>query len=185
MTMELRNRRRLQAALIVAIFAVPVAVALVLGLLGWIPHGRSYGQALQPERDLGKVAVHRVDGHAFAWTSHDAVWTLVALPGPDCAKTCLSKLDLMHRAQIALGNHADKLRLLYLGAPPDGPAVAGFGKVWTLATTDSHALDDLRAGVPDTVNAVLVTPSGYALTHYPAPIDPARLGEDLKRIMHR
>lgn len=185
MTMEVRNRRRLQAALIVAIFAVPVIVALVLGLLGWIPHGRSYGQPIQPERDLGNVSVQLADGKPFAWTSHTAQWTLVALPGPDCEKSCLGTLDLMHRAQIALGRHAENLRLIYLGTPPAGDAAVGFDKVWTLASTDSHALDSLRASARDSVSAVLVTPSGHALTRYPAPIDPARLGEDLKRIMHR
>ncbi|HET7930426.1 MAG TPA: hypothetical protein VFL63_03420 [Rhodanobacteraceae bacterium] len=183
--MEVRNRRRLQAALIVAIFVVPLVVALVLGSLGWIPNARSYGQPIQPERDLADVNVQLANGKAFAWTSHAAEWTLVALPGPDCSKSCLGTLDLLHRAQIALGRHADKLRLVYLGTPPAGEAAAGFDKVWTLASTDSHALDSLRASARDSVSAVLVTPSGQALTRYPAPIDPARLAGDLKRIMHR
>ncbi|HET7561160.1 MAG TPA: hypothetical protein VFJ87_02130 [Rhodanobacteraceae bacterium] len=183
--MEVRNRRRLQAVLIVAIFAVPVIVALVLGLLGWVPHGRSYGQPIQPERDLANVSVQLANGEAFAWTSHAAEWTLVALPGPDCSKTCLGKLDLIHRARIALGRHAGNLRLVYLGTPPAGAVAAGFDKVWTLASTDSHVLDSWRASARDSVSAVLVTPSGRALTRYPAPIDAARLGGDLKRIMHR
>lgn len=184
--MDLRNRRRLQAVMIVAIFAVPVLVALVLGLLGWIPHGRSYGQPIQPERDLTQVSVQLAGGQPFVWTSHrGAVWTLVALPGPACGNTCLGKLDLIRRAQIALGKHAANLRLVYLGTPPAGPAAAGFDKVWTLASTESNAFDGWRATASDTVSAILVTPSGQALTRYPAPIDPARLDGDLKRIMRR
>lgn len=183
--MDVRNRRRWQAVLIVAIFAVPVLVALVLGLLGWIPHGRSYGQPIRPERDLAAVSVQLANGQPFTWTSHDGVWTLLALPGPDCNKACLGKLDLIHRAQIALGRHADHVRLVYLGTPPDTTAAAGFDKVWTLATTGSRALDDLRAEARDSVSAVLVAPTGEALTRYPAPIDPAHLGEDLKRVMRR
>ena len=53
--MNLRNRRRLQAGLIVAVFVVPVIVMLGLALAGWAPHGRSYGQRIQPELVLANV----------------------------------------------------------------------------------------------------------------------------------
>lgn len=181
--MDARNRRRLQAGLIAAVFVVPVVVALVLTMGGWVPHARSYGQAIQPERDLASMPVQRADGQPFAWRNDDAVWTLVALPGPACAEGCLRKLDLVHRAQIALGRHADKLRLLYLGAPPEGNA-QGFGEVWTLAATNSQRLDDLRADAPDTVSAVLVTPDGKALTRYAAGFDAEGLRRDLKKVVH-
>ncbi|MGH8184291.1 MAG: hypothetical protein ACREPH_11605 [Rhodanobacteraceae bacterium] len=182
--MDLRNRRRLQAALIVAVFVVPVLVMLGLALAGWVPRGRSYGEHLQPERDLAAMPVLMDDGKPYAFRNHAALWTLVALPGPDCAERCLRKLDMVHRVQITLGQHADKLRLLYLGAPPSGDAAKGFAGVWTLATTPSHELDDLRADARDSVSAVLVTPDGMALTRYAAGFDPEDLRQDLKKVVH-
>ena len=182
--MDLRNRRRLQAVLIAAIFAVPVIVALVLAMAGWVPNGRSYGQPIRPERDLASVSVQLANGKPFAFGNHDAVWTLVALPGPVCAEHCLRELDLVHRAQIALGRHADKLRLLYLGDPPGGAAAQGFESIWALATTTSHALDDWRARARDSVSAVLVTPDGKALTRYAANFDPQGLRQDLQKAVH-
>lgn len=182
--MDLRNRRRLQAGLIAAIFALPVIVALVLTALGWVPTGKSYGQPIRPERNLADVSVQLTDGRPFSWSNHDAVWTLVALPGPDCAERCLRELDLAHRAQIALGRHSGKLRLLYLGDPPDGAPAQGFDKVWTLATTTSHALGDLRASARDSVSAVLVTPDGNALTRYAVNFDAEGLRQDLKKVVH-
>lgn len=182
--MDIRNRRRLQAGLIGAIFVIPVIIALVLTTGGWVPHARSYGQPIQPERDLASVPVQLADGQSFAWSNHDAVWTLVALPGPDCAERCLRQLDLAHRAQISLGEHADKLRLLYLGTPPEGASAEGFDKVWTLATTPSRGLAGLRADGRDSVSAVLVTPDGMALTHYAAHFSPEGLRQDLKKVVH-
>jgi hypothetical protein len=70
---------------------------------------------------------------------------------------------------------------VYLGEPPQGATVAGFEKVWTLATTPSHALDDLRPTPPDSVSALLVTPSGKAILHYAAGFDPGGLRQDLKK----
>ncbi len=182
--MDLRNRRRLQAGLIVAIFVLPIAVMLGMTWTGWVPHGRSYGERIRPERDLAEMPVKLADGQLFEFRNHDAEWTLIALPGPDCAGNCLRQLDLAHRAQVSLGQHADKLRLLYLGAPPASAAAKGFEQIWTLATTPSSTLDDLRADARDSVSAVLVTPAGKALTHYAANFDPAGLREDLNKVVH-
>lgn len=182
--MDLRNRRRLQALLIASIFIVPAVVALVMTSMGWVPQGRSYGDPVQPELDLTSVPLERADGQDWSWRNDDAVWTLVALPGPVCGEHCLRQLDLVSRARISLGRHADKLRLLYLGEPPEGVVAKGFEEVWTLATTTSHALEDMRARARDTVSAVLVTPDGKALTRYPADFDPAALQQDLKKVVH-
>lgn len=189
--MELRNHRRLQAVLIVAIFLSPVLVILGLMLAGWVPHSHSYGERIQPERDLAAVPVQLPDGKSFAFRNHDAQWTLVALPGPDCAERCLRKLDLVHRARISLGRHADKLRLLYLGTAPASfgtasprAAARAFTAAWTLATTSSHELEDLRATARDSVSVVLVTPDGEALTRYAANFDADGLRQDLKKAVH-
>jgi hypothetical protein len=182
--MDLRNRRRLQAGLIVTIFVLPIVVMLGMTWTGWVPHGRSYGKRIQPERDLTGMPVRLADGKPFIFANRDAVWTLVALPGPDCAGNCLRQLDMTHRAQVSLGQHADKLRLLYLGAPPESASAKGFEQIWTLATTPSNTLDDLRAGARDSVSAVLVTPTGMALTHYAANFDPTGLREDLNKVVH-
>lgn len=179
--MDLRNRRRLQAGLIVAIFAASMIGAAVMMASGWSPPTRSYGKQIQPERDLTQMPVQLADGKSFAFRGQEVAWTLVALPGPDCAERCLRELDLVHRAQITLDKQADMLRLVYLGAPPQGAAAEGFGKVWTLATTPSAALEDFRAKAPDSVSAVLVTPSGKAMLSYPEGFDPTRLRADLKK----
>ena len=179
--MDLRNRRRLQVVVIMGLFAASMIGAAVMMATGWSPPARSYGRQIRPERDLAQMPVRLADGKPFAFHGRTAVWTLIALPGPDCAERCLRELDLVHRAQITLDKQADKLRLMYLGAPPQGAAAAGFGKVWLLASTPSQALEDFRPKAPDSVGAVLVTPSGKAMLSYPAGFDPARLRQDLRK----
>lgn len=179
--MDLRNRRRLQAVVIVGIFAASMIVATAMMMSGWSPPARSYGKHIRPERDLAQVPVRRADGKPFAFRSQAGAWTLVALPGPDCIERCLRELDLVHRVQITLDKQADMVRLAYLGAPPQGAVADGFDKVWTIVASSSPALEDFRAKSPDSVSAVLVTPSGKAMLSYPAGFDPMRLRGDLQK----
>ncbi|HVX03790.1 MAG TPA: hypothetical protein VHA71_01580 [Rhodanobacteraceae bacterium] len=179
--MDLRNRRRLQAVVIVGIFAASMIGAAAMMMSGWSPPTRSYGTQIRPERELSQMPVRLADGKPFAFRRHDAAWTLVALPGPGCAERCLRKLDLVHRVQITLDKQAGMLRLVYLGVPPQGAAAEGFDKVWTLASTPSQTLEDFRPKTPDSVSAVLVTPSGKAMLSYPAGFDPMRLRGDLQK----
>lgn len=179
--MDLRNRRRVQLLLIVVIFFVSLAIAGFMMSFGWSPQASSYGTHIRPERDLSRLALQTADGKPYELRNHKAEWTVVALPGPDCARRCLQALDLVRRAQIAMGRASDHVQLVYLGTPPSGPDAAGFDKVWTLVTTSSSALRDLRATAPDSVSAVLVTPSGHAMLSYPAGFDATLLQGDLKR----
>src|SRR6185437_5030437 len=84
--MEIRNRRRLQLLVVAALFAAPAIIGIILLLAGWMPGTKSYGLPVLPERDLGQATVRLADGAPFAWRTKPFRWTLVALPGPDCAR---------------------------------------------------------------------------------------------------
>ena len=181
--MDVRNRRRLQLLLVAALFAAPAVVGMALVLTGWMPGTKSYGLPILPQRNVSGVPVHARDGKPFAWRDRAFRWTLVALPGPDCERRCLQALDLIHRVRITLNQNADKLRLLYLGAPPAGDDAGGVLRAWTVAPSSAHAFDDLRPNRRDAVAAVLVMPDGVALTHYPAGFDPEGLKKDLHKVI--
>src|SRR5579885_3739487 len=116
--MQTRTRRRLQLLGVAALFAAPVIVGFALVLAGWMPGTKSYGLPILPQRDLSRTQVRLAGGTRYEWRGRDFHWTLVALPGPDCAARCTHALDMIERARITLNQNADKLRLLYLGAPP-------------------------------------------------------------------
>lgn len=177
------RRQRIQFLLVLSLFAAPVLVGIVLVAAGWMPGTKSYGLPILPQRNVASVPVHLQDGKPFAWRDRAFHWTLVALPGPDCESRCMRALDMMHRARITLNQHSDQLRLLYLGAPPQGDQARMLMQPWSTAQTPSHAFDDLRPTRRDSVAAVLVMPDGVALTHYPAGFDANGLKKDLHKVI--
>jgi len=179
--MEPRNRRRLQLLGVASLFAAPILVGMALVLFGWMPGTQSYGLPIRPQRNLADTSVRLDNGSRFEWRGRDFHWTLVALPGPACATRCGQALDMIRRARITLNQNADKVRLLYLGTPPD--PTREFERIWQIGTSEAAALDDLRPRARDSLAAVLVMPDGVALTHYPPGFDPEGLKKDLQKVV--
>ena len=94
---------RLKLLLIMLVFAAPIVVAMLLTLGGWQPSGKANGQAITPQRNFAseQVPVSLSNGDTWEWRAKEPKLTLVALAGPDCAKSCLDVLTKMAAAHIA------------------------------------------------------------------------------------
>lgn len=181
--MDIRNKRRLQLLLVASIFAAPVIVGMFLVASGWMPGTKSYGLPIRPQRNVADVPVTLADGTPFMWRDRALHWTLVALPSTDCAQRCLRALDMIRRARITLNQHQDQLRLLYLGAPPQGADAREVMRAWSVAHASTPGFEDFRPHGQDMLAAVLVMPDGVALTHYPDGFDPNGLKLDLHKVI--
>lgn len=180
---SVRNRRRLQLILVIAVFAVPAILATVLGALGWQPGTRSHGEPVTPQRSVESVKIPLTKGGQWAWRDSEPRLTLVALPGPDCARQCLATLTLMRNARITLNKNMDRLRLLYVGAPPRGVPDDRIMREWVIGSDPDGALQSFRAKQRDSVAALLVESNGTALVRYPAGFDPNGLRKDLQKVI--
>lgn len=180
--MQLRNRRRLQFLLVVSMFFVPLILASILAMRGWVPGARSFGEPIQPQRSLQGVAIELADGGAFQWRDPDNRWRLIALPGAGCAESCIEQLDLMHRARFLLNKNAHLVQLVYLGTPPLDPAAASVMQAWRVGSDRDDALAEWRAAETDGVAAILVQPDGTPLTLYRNGFNPTGLRKDLAKV---
>ena len=122
--MQTRNRKRAQLILLASLFVIPMLLAAWLVGSGWIPEARSYGQGIVPQRSVEDVKVLLEDGTPLDWHDPEWRWSVVAIPGKQCAARCMEQLDRIHRARISLNQNAKRVRLLYLGAPPVGESAS-------------------------------------------------------------
>ncbi|MET0254335.1 MAG: hypothetical protein ABWZ54_11740 [Luteibacter sp.] len=173
---------RFKLVLIMLVFLAPIVAAGLLTLSGWQPEGKGNGQPIVPQRSLAAVRVD-VDGKPWAWRDVEPRLTLVALPGPGCAAHCLETLALMRNARIVLNRNADRLRLLYLGAPPTAAGADGVMPDWKVGSDATGAFESFRPSEPDTVSAVLVESNATALSWYPAGFDPSGLRKDMQKVI--
>ena len=105
------------------------------------------------------------DGSKLVWRDPQWQWTLLALPGADCAATCQAQLSDLMRMRITLNRNAERLRVVYLGAPLPAelsgalaPLLGGRDDAGTFASYRPAATDELALA--------LVDPNGLLMLHY-------------------
>jgi hypothetical protein len=174
---------RLKLLLVAFVFLAPILAAAVLTVSGWQPTGHGNGEPITPQRSLLGMRVDLAAGGQYVWRDSEPRLTLIALPGPQCAGHCLEQLALMRNARITLNQNAPRLRLLYLGTPPESPDAKAVMPDWQVGTDAARQLEEFRPTEPDSVAAVLVESNGTALSLYRAGFDPSGLRKDLQKVI--
>jgi len=177
-------RSRLTLVVVVLVFAAPLLTALALNLTGWRPGTtRNYGTLLQPPVDVGAVPVALAGGGRLDWRDPQWHWTLLALPNGECAEACRVRLAEIMRLRITLGRNAERLRIVYAGAPLPATVTAALSPL-VAASYESAALDPYRPPQPGALGLALVDPNGLLILRYDAGYDAARLREDIVKVVH-
>ncbi|MBS0570319.1 MAG: hypothetical protein JSS28_06915 [Proteobacteria bacterium] len=182
--MKRSSRGRWVLVGIAIVFAIPLVVAFVLRGTGWQPARTvQSGILVQPQRDISAAPVTLADGSRYAWRDPQFRWTLVFLPGTDCASQCRARLDEALRMRITLGRNADRLRVLYLGPalPKDflavrAPLVAG--------RDDRGVFAFARAQGSDALALALVDPRGQLMLRYADGYSAQGLRRDVVKILY-
>lgn len=176
--MNPRTRSRMVLVLIALAFFGSFGVAGWLRFSGWTPPGRTnYGTLLTPAVEVGKLAVARADGSAYAWKSPLLLWRIVVFAPADCGAPCVALSHALERVWRTEGRHAERLQVLWFGPLSEG--AARFRNLLPMA--DAPALHAALPGVAEAgaLPVYLIDPHGFVVMRYPSGFDAAGLRRDL------
>ena len=178
-----RTRNRWLLLLVFAMFAAPMAVALLMHAFGWRPAAmRNHGELVQPPIDLGASVVRLEHDARWTWRNEDGAWTLAIQVPSACDAACWERVAMLPRMRLALGRHAPRLRLLLLDRTPPPELRAG------LAPMQFGVVESLPPGAawPEPLAgpaALLVHPQGLVVLRDPAGFEVRGLHRDFKRLI--
>lgn len=182
--MNRQTKSRLQMVALLVLFALPLGIALLLSNNGWQPQRtRSNGTLVDPPRHLDKLALTLDDGKPLQWQGAQAPWTLLALPGEQCAVACLNRLEEILRMRLTLGHEVDRLRIVYLGPPLPADFVAAHKRLLTGRDT-TNAFANERAQGDDPLALALVDPQGLLMMRYADGYTAQGVRSDIKKIIY-
>lgn len=182
--MKTRNRNRLALIAVLLIFTAPLAIAWWLSATGWHPlQTRSSGSLVDPPRDISAVTVTLTDGSTLSWRDPEYRWTLLALPGAQCAAACRERLDEMLRMRITLGKNMGRLRVVYIGAALPTQFISARAPLLA-GRDDSGAFAAEHASGEDSLALVLVDPRGLLMLRYPDGYSAQGLRSDIQKVIY-
>ncbi|MBB6339027.1 cytochrome oxidase Cu insertion factor (SCO1/SenC/PrrC family) [Xanthomonas arboricola] len=178
---SVKRGRRMLIALAVLFFG-SMLLAGVLRFSGWQPASmRNHGELLKPPADLRGLVPVRADGHPYAWTPAERVWRIALAPPAGCTQQCVMLAAELDKVWQLLGHRADKVEVLWIGAPP-----AGLPPMPALRVLRDDAR--LRQGLPRANDAAgvpvyVIDPNGFVILRYAPGFDPAGLRADLVKLL--
>ncbi|MGS0540779.1 hypothetical protein ACQEPV_020705 [Xanthomonas oryzae pv. oryzicola] len=175
-----RGRRMLIA--LAALFFGSMLLAGVLRFSGWQPASmRNNGALLQPPADLRALAPVRANGQPYAWAPSERIWRIAVAPPAGCTQQCMTLAAELDKVWQLLGHRADKVDVLWIGAPP-----AGLPPMPELRVLRDDAR--LRQALPRSADAAgvpvyVIDPNGFVILRYAPGFDPAGLRSDLVKLL--
>ncbi len=185
-----QGRSRKVLVLLAVIFLLPFSVAALLHLLEIKPGGKSYGDLIQPPRQLQIPLLHDAQGKEFAAIKWQKKWNLVTVNPASCDDACQAQTHMLRQVHISLGKETDRVqRIVLMPAEINSEALADLQKkypdlillIGTDAVTTQFASEFESVGQAE--NVYLVDPLGNLMMYYPQNFEPKGLRADLIRLL--
>lgn len=179
------TKSRIQLLSLLAVFVLPLAVALALQWSGWRPasverHGHLFDQAI----DVNPVKIRTVAGKEAAWQNADGLWRVLFVAPAQCGTECERALDQLYRVWLALGKHARRIEVFYYGRPEGASARYGkFFRRMQFVAAAEESVDPLSPMRQPAYSVQLIDPHGYWIMQYAPGFDPDGLRADLVRLL--
>lgn len=181
-----RRRNRVALLGLIALFVVPILVAMWINWRGHVPAPtRQHGELLQQRPDLSGASPLLRDGGRYEWAPAERIWRIAVAPPADCGEACdrLGRdLDTVWRL---FGRNADHVHVLWLCPPGEcrPPQVLSPDTLRVLEHDPALRARLPRADDPRGVPVYVVDPYGFVVLRYPPGFDPAGLRADMARLL--
>jgi len=185
--MQQQSRNKLIVLAVFLLFAVPVVVAYLLssGIIDYQPeatknHGVFISPPIKPSEYTDADWAKNLNNH----------WTLLYRTPEVCDEDCFAWEDKLHRYNLTLAQHADKLELLLLAKDFSMREQDPYVHIQKVATEGEEALNDMfntlsKQSLGAGAGLYVVAPEGYLMMAFTTENKPEEVIKDLKLLVKR
>ena len=188
------NKRTL--ILVLLVFALPSAAALLMYISGWRPATtQNHGELIQPVRAISDRVMQAIEGKSVKFFDAHGKWTMVYFDTSSCPEECMKQLYFMRQIHNSQGKNLDRIQRIFIASDADGFATLK-GKladypgmhVWSTSQIEliklkqEFGLIDISGSQPER-NIYLLDPQGNLMMRYMPGVEPAGMRKDLERLL--
>lgn len=182
-----KNKGRVQFLALVALFLLPMAIVGGLYWIEWNPGGASYGELIQPPRELKMTAIKTGEGKLFRPENWRNKWHLVQISHGGCDEKCQQGLYEMRQIHASLAKEIERLQRVWLivGTMPTdemNSIRAKYPDLVILPDADALVQQLAAAGQPAD-RFYLLDPLGKLMMRYPQEAEAKGIRKDLTKLL--
>jgi len=192
---QLRSTRR-TLLIVLALFALPVAIATYMYAGSWRPAKTgNYGELIQPPREVPDMPLTSMNGSSLRFADLKGRWSLVYVSPGKCEATCLKRLYYIRQIHTAFAKELERIQevLITLDTAPDAGLVERIKeyprvKIISGPQASLAILADKFRGSADknedmTGRIYIIDPQGFIMMRYPAEPDPSGIRRDVEKLL--
>ena len=174
--------------ILAVVFLLPFTTAALLHLLDLKPEGKSYGDLIQPPKNLQFPLLKDVQGESFTSQQWLKKWSIVIVDSTHCAAPCQAKVQLLKQVHTSLNKEIKRVqRVLLVPIDADAKALSDLQKKYPdliiLAGADAETVKFAAEFNITGGQVYLVDPLGNLMMSYSEKMDPKGLRSDLTRLL--
>ena len=189
---------RITLILMVLLFVVPVAVAIVLHSIGdgWrAATTTNKGNLITPVRSLPAFLATSLDGKTVIRESLVGKWTMFYIDSSDCDKSCENNLYTIRQSRLGMGGEKDRVQRIMLlngegtggsnnmlSKEHEGMLVLKMDKATVAEVLKTFEFDGLPAA-KTAQRIYFIDPLGNLMMHYENDVNPRNVVKDLERLL--
>jgi len=189
---------RITLILLVLLFVVPVAAAIILHSLGdgWrTAITTNKGNLITPVRSVPVFVASTIDGKSFSREDLEGKWTMFYIESSSCDKSCESNLYTIRQSRLGMGGEKDRVqRVLLLNGQGNDDALDMYKKehngMTVMKLDDATRTEVIKSfefdGLPAAESAqriYFIDPLGNLMMHYGSDVNPRSVVKDLERLL--
>ena len=172
--------------LIILLLCSPVFISTAFYLMGYRPGSMNYGDLLEVQKLKGD-GINQLDNTIFRMKDLHGRWTMITIDSGECNEACRSKLYYMRQARII--QHTEKDRVERLWLIDDNKTISDelleeYKGTLFIKAKDSELVKAIETEEVHRKHIYLVDYMGNLMMRFPEELEPKKMSEDIKRLLH-
>ena len=164
----------------------PVVISYTLFFMGYRPGSINYGELLDVQKLSGSGVTQKTN-IIFRIKDLHGKWIMLTVDSGQCDESCRSKLYYMRQIRTMQNKEMHRIERLWLvddNVPGEDELWNEYDGTIIVNARDSELLDLIPTKEIQRNHIYLIDPLGNLMMRFPENIEPRKLSDDIKRLLH-